>query len=91
MSEPATSQLVLDPHWRLRYTVLAPHRLGFSLAVVVLLAASLWWLLVQTDRATGALGLPAGTPAYLTHAAVMSFGFMPLFSRVSCLRPVPSG
>lgn len=79
MSEPATSQLVLDPHWRLRYTVLAPHRLGFSLAVVVLLAASLWWLLVQTDRATGALGLPAGTPAYLTHAAVMSFGFMPLF------------
>lgn len=77
MSENASS--ALDPHWRLRYTVLAPHRLGFSLAVVVLLAASLWWTLVQIDRSTGALGLSAGTPAFLTHAVVMSFGFMPLF------------
>lgn len=75
----ASSRPAIDPHWRLRYTVLAPHRLGFSLAVVVLLAASLWWALVQFDRSTGALGLPAATPAFLTHAAVMSFGFMPLF------------
>lgn len=75
----ASSEPAVDPHWRLRYTVLAPHRLGFSLAVVVLLAASLWWALVQVDRSTGALGLPASVPAFLTHATVMSFGFMPLF------------
>lgn len=79
MSDVAPSRTGPDPHWRLRYTVLAPHRLGFSLAVVVLLAASLWWMLVQIDRSTGALGLPAAAPAFLTHAAVMSFGFMPLF------------
>lgn len=68
-----------DTAWRARYVLLAPHRLGFLLAVVLLIAASLWWALVQLDRATGALGLPMGTPAMLTHGALMSFGFIPLF------------
>ncbi|WP_255437808.1 NnrS family protein [Comamonas flocculans] len=75
----AGSGLDLDPHWRLRYTLLAPHRLGFSLAVVMLLAASLWWALVQLERASGVLGLPGAMPEFLTHAAAMGFGFMPLF------------
>lgn len=57
----------------------APHRLSFFLAVCVLVAASLWWLAVQVDRATGALGLTAAVPATLVHATVMVFGFMPLF------------
>lgn len=79
MSGATGSAPALDPHWRLRYVTLAPHRLGFALATVLLLAASLWWALVQIDRSTGALGLPNGTPPFLTHAALMSFGFMPLF------------
>ncbi|WP_291556844.1 NnrS family protein [Comamonas sp. SCN 65-56] len=75
-----SSAAPLDPHWRLRYILLAPHRLGFSLAAAVLIAASLWWALVQVDRATGAFGLPTdGTPPLITHAALMSFGFIPLF------------
>ena len=69
----------LDRHWRLRYLMLAPHRLGFFLALVVLVTASAWWALVQLDRATGVLGLPYALPPSLIHAAVMVFGFMPLF------------
>ena len=69
----------LDRHWRLRYLLLAPHRLGFFLAMVVLVAASLWWTLVQLDRTSGVLGLsPALAPSQV-HAVVMVFGFMPLF------------
>ncbi|MDD2713746.1 MAG: NnrS family protein [Simplicispira sp.] len=69
----------LDRRWRLRYLMLAPHRLGFFFAMVVLVAASAWWALVQLDRATGWLGLSYALPASLVHAAVMVFGFMPLF------------
>lgn len=69
----------LDRHWRLRYLLLAPHRLGFFLAMVVLVAASLWWALVQVDQTSGVLGLsPALAPSQV-HAVVMVFGFMPLF------------
>lgn len=57
----------------------APHRLGFALAMLVMVAASLWWLAVQLDRATGLLGLVPVVPPTLTHAAVMVMGFMPLF------------
>lgn len=38
-----------------------------------------WWALVQTDRMTGALGLPYAVSPSLLHATVMVFGFMPLF------------
>lgn len=57
----------------------APHRLGFALAMLVMVAASLWWLAVQFDRATGLLGLAPAVPPTVTHAAVMVMGFMPLF------------
>ena len=57
----------------------SPHRLGFFLAALVLMLGSLWWVAVQLDRATDALGLASAVPATLTHATVMVFGFMPLY------------
>ena len=69
----------LDRHWRLRYLMLAPHRLGFFAAMVVLVVCGAWWLAVQTDRMTGALDLSYALSPSLLHATVMVFGFMPLF------------
>ena len=69
----------LDRRWRPRYLMLAPHRLGFFLAMLLLMASGLWWALVQIDRVSGALALPYGVAPSLVHAAVMTFGFMPLF------------
>ncbi|MBW8314647.1 MAG: NnrS family protein, partial [Hydrogenophaga sp.] len=57
--------------WRPGHLLLAPHRLAFFLAMVLLLAAGLWWALVQVDRATGAIGLGYAVPPTITHAAVM--------------------
>lgn len=68
-----------SPSWHPRHLLLAPHRLGFFLAMVLLWASGLWWVLVQADRATGALGLAYAVSPALTHGAVMTFGFMPLF------------
>lgn len=65
--------------WRWGMLMVAPHRLGFFLAMVVLSAASGWWLAVQFDRVTGWLGLVESVPALLVHAVVMVFGFVPLF------------
>ena len=36
--------------WKWQRLLWAPHRLGFFLATVLLLASSLWWTLVQLDR-----------------------------------------
>jgi uncharacterized protein involved in response to NO len=58
--------------------LLAPHRLGFLLASVMLALVSLWWALVQADR-SAALGLRYAVAPSLVHAAAMSFGFLPLF------------
>jgi uncharacterized protein involved in response to NO len=65
--------------WRLSNLLLAPHRLGFFLAMALLLAAGLWWAAVQLDRATGGFGLGYAVSPTLTHAAMMSLGFIPLF------------
>ncbi|MDB5931653.1 MAG: short-chain dehydrogenase [Polaromonas sp.] len=75
----AEAMAALDRRWRGRYLLLAPHRLGFFLAMAVLVAASVWWTLVQLDRMTGALGLPFALSPSLAHGAVMTFGFIPLF------------
>lgn len=72
--EPLASQ-----PWRPAHLLLAPHRLGFALAVLLLLVSGVWWALVQVDRATGALGLAYAVSPSLGHAAVMTFGFIPLF------------
>ncbi len=69
----------LDRHWRARYLLLAPHRLGFFLAMVVLVASGVWWALVQLDRVSVAVVLPYAISPTLVHAAVMTFGFVPLF------------
>src|SRR3989338_2387045 len=68
----------LHTNWRLRHLLLAPHRLGFFLAMVLLWSASLWWALVQMDRVTGAFGLAYVVSPSLVHGAVMTFGFIPL-------------
>ena len=65
--------------WRLSRLLAAPHRLAFFLAMLILVAASGWWLWVQLARAQGELGLTYAVSPTLTHAAVMVLGFMPLF------------
>lgn len=69
----------VDARWHWRHLMLAPHRLGFFFALVVLVAAGAWWALVQLDRFSGLLALPYVLPPALVHGAVMTFGFIPLF------------
>ena len=69
----------LDRRWRWRYLVLAPHRLGFFLAMVVLVASGLWWAVVQVARSIGVGGLYYALSPTLVHSVVMVFGFIPLF------------
>ncbi len=57
----------------------APHRLAFFLAVLLLAASSAWWLLVQLGRQPWGLSMPLAVSPTVTHAAVMSLGFFPLF------------
>jgi uncharacterized protein involved in response to NO len=65
--------------WRLRHLLLAPHRLSFFLALVLLWCASLWWASVQWDRLSGALKLVYVLSPSLMHGAVMTFGYIPMF------------
>lgn len=69
----------LDRRWRLRYLLLAPHRLAFFLAAVVLSASAIWWALVQLVGSVALITVPFVIPPVLVHSAVMVFGFMPLF------------
>lgn len=75
----ATAPAKLDRRWRVGYLLRAPHRLGFFLAMVVLVSAGAWWALVQLDRVSAVLSLPYALSPSLAHGAVMTFGFMPLF------------
>jgi uncharacterized protein involved in response to NO len=65
--------------WHWTGLLLAPHRLGFFLAMLVLGAASGWWALVQWDRSGAGLQLSYAVSPSVIHAAVMTYGFMPLF------------
>lgn len=65
--------------WRWANVMQAPHKLGFLLAMVVLVASGLWWALVQLQRSGAPVPLPYAVSPTLTHAAVMAFGFIPLF------------
>ena len=47
--------------------------------MVVLAGSALWWALVQLQRAGLPLQLTFAVPPSLVHAAVMTFGFIPLF------------
>jgi uncharacterized protein involved in response to NO len=75
----AEALMALDHRWRASNLLLAPHRLGFFLAMAVLIASGLWWALVQIDRVSVAVALPYTFSPTLAHAAVMTFGFVPLF------------
>ncbi|HAL37864.1 MAG TPA: short-chain dehydrogenase [Polaromonas sp.] len=75
----AEERAKIDHRWHARYLLLAPHRLGFFLAMVVLVASGAWWALVQFDRVSAVLALPYALSPSLVHAAVMTFGFIPLF------------
>ena len=75
----AAARALLDQRWRARHLLLAPHRLGFFLAMLVLMSAGAWWALVQIDRLSPALSLPFAVSPSLAHGAVMTFGFLPLF------------
>lgn len=76
-SDGARAQV--DGRWRASQLLLAPHRLGFFLAVGLLATAAGWWVLVQLDRVSAGLSLPYALSPSLVHAAVMSLGFLPLF------------
>ena len=67
------------PGWQWRCLWRAPHRLAFAAATLLLLLASLWWLLqlVAWTLLPG-LPMPALAPV-LVHGVVMVFGFFPLF------------
>lgn len=78
--KPSAAEIAaLDHRWRPRHLLLAPHRIGFFLAFLVLVAASLWWVLVQIDRVSVTVVLPYAISPTLVHAAAMALGFMPLF------------
>lgn len=65
--------------WHWQALLMAPHRLGFFLAMGVLVASGLWWATVQLDRSGAGLGLHYAVSPTLIHAGVMTFGFFPLF------------
>ena len=69
----------VDRRWHWRNLLLAPHRLGFFLALSVLATASAWWALVQWSRLGLLAGLAYTVPPTLVHASVMVLGFFPLF------------
>ncbi len=75
----AGERATLDRRWRTRYLLLAPHRLAFFLAMVVLVTSGAWWALVQFGRVSTVVALPYAAPPTLVHGAVMTFGFIPLF------------
>jgi uncharacterized protein involved in response to NO len=76
---PAATAPSAAAGWRWRHVLLAPHRLAFLLATLVLVASALWWALVQLDRSGLGPALPWALSPSLVHATLMTFGFMPLF------------
>ena len=52
MSDP------LDARWRAAHTLRAPHRLGFVLAMLLLVSSALWWGVVQLDHVSTVVALP---------------------------------
>ncbi len=66
------------PRWRFSHLLLAPHRLAFFMAAVMLGASAFWWATLLQARAWQWPLNPA-VPAPLMHALLMSLGYMPLF------------
>lgn len=70
--------VLVTPHWRLRHLLLAPHRLAFFLAAVMLATSALWWAALLLARVWQSPVSPL-VPAPLMHALLMSLAYMPLF------------
>jgi uncharacterized protein involved in response to NO len=70
--------VLVKPHWRLRHLLLAPHRMAFFMAAVMLGLSALWWSVLLLARVLQGDLSPA-VPAPLMHALLMSLGTMPLF------------
>jgi uncharacterized protein involved in response to NO len=68
-----------DARWQAHWLLVAPHRLGFFLAMAVLAASAAWWALVQLQRAGVPVPLGYAVSPTIVHGAVMGFGFIPLF------------
>lgn len=69
---------ILKAPWRAAWLLVAPHRLGFFAAALMLAVSALWWCTVLLARALGAS--PAWTvPIAAAHGLLMSQGFLPLF------------
>jgi uncharacterized protein involved in response to NO len=66
------------PRWRFTHLLLAPHRLAFFLAAVMLAMSALWWAALLLARALQ-WPLSPVVPAPLIHALLMTLGTMPLF------------
>ena len=73
------AKVPVDTRWQGRHLLLAPHRLGFFLAMLVLAWSGAWWALEQLNRVSGVLTLSYVLPAVLVHGTVMTLGFIPLF------------
>lgn len=73
------AQAAREAAWRVRHLLLAPHRLAFFLAMALLATSGLWWAWVQIARLTTIHQINNAVPASLVHAALMVFGFFPLF------------
>jgi uncharacterized protein involved in response to NO len=56
----------------------APHRTGFLLGTLLLLASLGWWTLEMFARQNGAV-IATGTPPIFLHGYLMLYGFFPLF------------
>lgn len=70
----------VDPAgWGFSRLLWAPHRVAFFAGMTALVLSALWWWLVQLDRLGWGVGLPWAVPSTLVHAALMVFGFFPLF------------
>lgn len=69
---------ITDAPWRATWLLVAPHRLAFFAAALMLAASALWWATVLLTRALGH-PLPWAVPPPAAHALLMSQGFIPLF------------
>lgn len=62
----------------MRKLLAAPHRTGFFMGSVAMLASFAWWAWLMLQRANGHVVVSAFPAAWL-HADLMLFGFLPLF------------
>jgi uncharacterized protein involved in response to NO len=65
--------------WKAQRLMDAPHRVAFYAGALMLALSALWWAGVTASWLVPGLQIRWAVPFNLAHAALMSFGFMPLF------------